>query len=130
MRLEACQTNPSALTNVIQVLWTRCLRQVQQCRYIKLGVKKGEQINKYRFFLLRTRKPRCYCMRLEACQTNPSALTNVIQVLWTRCLRQVQQCRYIKLGVKKGEQINKYSKRAHNVRELKVASSLPPTVGS
>ncbi len=35
---EACQTNPSALANVIQVLWKRCLRQVQQCRYIKLNI--------------------------------------------------------------------------------------------
>ncbi|RDX96516.1 hypothetical protein CR513_20816, partial [Mucuna pruriens] len=53
-------------------------------------------------------KPRYYCMRLEACQTNPSALTNAVQVMWTRCLRQ----------------------RAY-VRELnKVASSLPPTVRS
>jgi len=35
MRVEACERNPSGLTNVIEVLWRRCLRQVQQCRYIK-----------------------------------------------------------------------------------------------
>jgi len=50
MRLEACERNPSALTNVIEVLWRRCLRQVQQCRYIKQRVKKGEEIKKYRYY--------------------------------------------------------------------------------